>query len=149
MATKELHKVVCPSSDCEVVITHQDVQTYAPSEVFARFDELSIRSFLSADADFLYCLASGCTSGQIHHTGVEGPIFRCAACGYRMCTAHTPVVPFHEEKTCAQYNERVEREQVEREAREEEARVRRQQEEASVALVKAESRECPGCGVQI
>jgi E3 ubiquitin-protein ligase RNF14 len=112
----------------------------------ARFDELSMRSFLSADANFLYCLAEGCPSGQIHDTGAEGPIFRCAACGYRMCTAHDPVIPFHENEVCTQYNERTEREKAEAE---EADRVRFQQEEASAAEVGRSSVECPGCGVQI
>jgi hypothetical protein len=122
-----------------------------------RFDELSMRSLLSADKNFLYCHAEGCSSGQIHDTGVEGPIFRCAACGYRMCTAHDPIVPFHENEACTQYNERIaqeiaqaeEDEERERNQQEEEARIRRQHEAASAAEVAKSSVECPGCGVQI
>ena len=114
-----------------------------------RFDELSMRTFLNAETNFVYCLTEGCQSGQIHDTGVEGPIFRCAACGYRMCTAHDPVIPFHENEACTQYNERVELERVEREARDERVRVRREQDEASAAEAGRSSVECPGCGVQI
>ncbi|KAF1835131.1 hypothetical protein BDW02DRAFT_496646, partial [Decorospora gaudefroyi] len=142
--------IVCPASTCTNPITHNDVQKYAPAATFTRFDELSIRSYLSADTNFLYCLAAGCTSGQIHDTGVEGPIFRCVACGFRMCTAHEPVVAFHEGEACTQYTERVERERVERlTAKEEEARKRRQDDEASVAEVGRSSVECPGCGAFI
>jgi hypothetical protein len=125
-----------------------------------RFDELSMRSLLSADKTFLYCHAEGCSSGQIHDTGVEGPIFRCAACGYRMRTAHDPIIPFHENEVCTQYNDRMKREEAEIKAREkedervrtrqeEDMRVRRRQEEASAAEVAKSSVECPGCGVQI
>jgi hypothetical protein len=108
-----------------------------------------MRSLLGAETNFQYCLAERCISSQIHDTGVEGPIFRCAACGCRMCTAHDPVIPFHEDEACSQYTERMDRERAEREAREQEARVRRQQEEASVAEVGRSSMECPGCGVNI
>ena len=114
-----------------------------------RFDELSMQRFLSADKDFLYCLTEGCSSGQIHDNGVEGPIFRCAACGHRMCTAHNPVVPFHENETCTQYNERIKHGTAEREAQEKESRLRGEQEEASAAEVSKSSVECPGCGVHI
>lgn len=121
-----------------------------------RFDELSMRTLLSADKNFLYCHAEGCSSGQIHDTGIEGPIFRCAACGYRMCTAHDPIIPFHENESCTQYSARIAREiaQAEEEERartqqEEEARVRREQEAASAAEVAKSSVGCPGCGVQI
>lgn len=108
-----------------------------------------MQSYLSTNKSFMYCLAEGCPSGQIHDTGVEGPIFSCAACGYRMCTAHNPVIPFHENEVCTQYIERIERERFEREARDEEVRIRREQEEASVAEVGKSSVECPGCGTQI
>ncbi|CAG5166511.1 uncharacterized protein ALTATR162_LOCUS6935 [Alternaria atra] len=141
--------VMCPSSRCSHAVTHEDVRRHAPQDVFTRFDELSMRTFLNAETNFVYCLTEGCQSGQIHDTGVEGPIFRCAACGYRMCTAHDPVIPFHENEACTQYNERVELERVEREARDERVRVRREQDEASAAEAGRSSVECPGCGVQI
>jgi E3 ubiquitin-protein ligase RNF14 len=66
-----------------------------------------------------------------------------------MCTAHTPIVAFHENETCVQYTERIERERVEREAREKEERIKREQEEASAAEVGRSSVECPGCGANI
>jgi hypothetical protein len=74
-----------------------------------------------------------------------------------MCTAHDPIVPFHENEACTQYNERIaqeiaqaeEDEERERNQQEEEARIRRQHEAASAAEVAKSSVECPGCGVQI
>jgi DNA repair exonuclease SbcCD ATPase subunit len=73
-----------------------------------------------------------------------------------MCTAHDPIIPFHENESCTQHNERIAREitQAEEEERdrnqqEEEARVRREHEAASAAEVAKSSVECPGCGVQI
>jgi hypothetical protein len=108
-----------------------------------------MRSLLSGEANFVYCQVEGCISGQIHDTGVEGPIFRCAACSFRMCTAHDPVIPFHEDEACSQYTERMDRERAEREAQEQNEKRRREQEEASVAEVGRSSMECPGCRVHI
>ncbi|KAI8943264.1 hypothetical protein NX059_001284 [Plenodomus lindquistii] len=149
MASTTWDQVRCPSSGCKNPITYEDVQKYAPADVYERFDELSMRSYLSSEPNFTYCLAPTCTSGQIHDTGTAGPIFRCAACKFRMCTAHTPPVPFHEDESCTQYTERVERKRIATEAREAALRVRREQEQASAAEVTKTSVECPGCGIMI
>lgn len=136
-ATQDIQKIRCPSH-CTGLITYQDIQKYTSAEVFNHYNELSLRSFLSTQEDFIYCITPGCSSGQIHDTatlGERGPIFRCVGCGYRMCTAHTPVIPFHENETCAEYDKRTEAEQA--------------QEEASVALLKEKAQKCPGCGSQI
>jgi hypothetical protein len=146
LATQDTQSILCPSDSCTSLIQHQDVHKYAPADVFARYVNLCTRSLLSADKDFLYCLAAGCTSGQIHFDRTQSPIFRCAACGYRMCTAHVPLVAFHEGETCKEFERRLE---AEKNAQEEQARKRREQEEASVQAVKQRARECPGCGAQI
>jgi predicted RNA-binding Zn-ribbon protein involved in translation (DUF1610 family) len=109
-----------------------------------RFDELSVRSFLGVDPNFYYCHAEECNYGQIHGADLDGNIFRCGACGFRICTFHD--VPFHTDETCDQYTERMEREEGERQ---EEARVKREQEEASLAEVSRTAVECPGCGSHI
>lgn len=131
----------CPSSGCTNAITHDDVQRYASREMYTRFDELSMRRLLGEEPGFMYCLAKGCTSGQIHDTGVEGPIFRCAACDFRMCTAHPTPVPFHEHESCAQYIKRIE---------DEASNTRKKREDdASAAEVKRACIQCPKCGVNI
>ncbi|KAE8849323.1 hypothetical protein HRS9122_03339 [Pyrenophora teres f. teres] len=145
-----LQPIPCPSTDCPTFLSHSDIHTHVPLPLFTRYDDLIIRSLLSSDPSFLYCLRPSCHSGQIHDSGTAGPIFRCAECGFRMCTAHEPVVTFHEDETCAAYVERVERERKEREARQEEDEmIRREEEEASREAVNREAVECPGCGVMI
>ncbi|KAF2126738.1 hypothetical protein P153DRAFT_406986 [Dothidotthia symphoricarpi CBS 119687] len=143
--------IQCPSSDCSNQITHEDVLKYTPENVFARFDELSMRSVLSNDPNFRYCIAEGCTSGQIHDTGAEGYIFRCGACGFRICTVHD--MPFHSDETCTQYDARMAKEEEERRAKqqqlEKEEEARRLQEEASVAEVGRCAVVCPGCKAPI
>lgn len=44
-----------------------------------------IRSILSSDPDYHYCLNPKCTAGQLHPQGVGEPIFTCNACGHRHC----------------------------------------------------------------
>ncbi|KAI1671585.1 IBR domain containing protein [Pyrenophora tritici-repentis] len=145
-----LQPIPCPSTACTTFLSHTGIHTHAPLPLFTRYDDLTMRSLLSSDPSFLYCLNPSCTSGQIHDSGTAGPIFRCAECGFKMCTAHEPVVPFHEDETCAVYVERVERERQEREARQEEdEKRRREEEEASREAVKRDAVECPGCGVMI
>lgn len=108
-----------------------------------------MRSILSADPTFFYCPNSNCKSGQIHDTSAEGNIFRCNACGHRVCTDHDPHVPFHEGETCTQYTERIAREIADREDAAVRKRERQQQDEASLVTVKRDAVECPGCGVMI
>ncbi|KAJ8107199.1 hypothetical protein OPT61_g9031 [Boeremia exigua] len=134
----------CPSDGCGQILTHSDVRKYASEELFTRYDELSMRAFLSADPNFRYCLAEGCNSGQIHDAEAENNIFRCNACGFRVCTVHD--VPFHTGKTCAQYDERQRKKQEKKRKRDQE---RAEQDEMSVVEIKASTVKCPGCEVPI
>lgn len=103
-----------------------------------------MRAFLSADQNFRYCLAEGCSSGQIHDPDSDGNIFRCNACNFRVCTIHD--VPFHVGETCARYDERRHREE---EDRRRDDQKREEQNEMSVAEVARSSTKCPGCEVPI
>ena len=115
-----------------------------PSLIPYRFDDLSVRSFLNTDPNYRSCRAEGCNYGQIHDAGLEGNIFRCGACGFRICTVHD--VPFHTNETCDQYTERMEKVASDRVEAE---RIKQEQEEASVAEVSRTAVECPGCGSHI
>ncbi|OAL44431.1 hypothetical protein IQ07DRAFT_473653, partial [Pyrenochaeta sp. DS3sAY3a] len=139
MDTTAWDRIVCPSAGCKTEITHDDVKKFASQEQFTRFDDLAMRSFLSAESNFRYCLAEGCNSGQVHDgDAAQGNIFRCVACGFRACTVHN--VAFHEHETCAQYDVRVEKE----------AQSQRAGEDAqSSAYVAENSVQCPVCTVQI
>ncbi|XPT01690.1 hypothetical protein M3J09_010820 [Ascochyta lentis] len=117
---------------------------HGSNDLFARFDGLSMRVFLSNDPDFRYCLAEACTSGQIHVTGSEGNIFRCNACDFHVCTVHD--VPFHTGETCDQYDERRHREE---EQRRKEDEARQEHEELSRAEIQAVTTKCPECEAPI
>lgn len=111
-----------------------------------------MRAFLSKDASFRYCLAKGCSSGQVHDSGAEGQIFRCGACGFRVCTVHD--MAFHDGETCAAYDERLvreEKERVEREVQEDQSRKERVEQEAKSLAEVQKAVMCPNqkCKVPI
>ena len=81
---------------------------------------------MSALPEFQWCIAAGCTSGQIHF---EGDIFRCAQCQYKSCV-HCRV-EWHAEETCQAYQARL---------------VQQPKDEVeSVETVKKLEKLCPGC----
>jgi E3 ubiquitin-protein ligase RNF14 len=86
-------------------------------------------------ADFRWCPASGCNSGQIHTTGVAGNIFTCSGCGSKTCVVHENT--WHEGESCADFDSRISG----RKQREQKA-----QEEASLKKIKELTRKCPGPG---
>ena len=52
--------------------------------------------------NFRWCLNPACDAGQIHKIADKGPCFQCETCEYRSCAVHD--VPWHEGKTCSEYN---------------------------------------------
>ncbi|KAG9380906.1 hypothetical protein A1F94_008226 [Pyrenophora tritici-repentis] len=61
-----LQPIPCPSTACTTFLSHTGIHTHAPLPLFTRYDDLTMRSLLSSDPSFLYCLNPSCTSGQIH-----------------------------------------------------------------------------------
>lgn len=104
----------------------------------ARYDVLLTRDALSGDPNFRWCRAPGCQSGQVHESGHEGNIFRCAECGFRVCVIHDNT--WHEGETCQEYDYRVSG------AKEREEQRRKEQEEASLKAINKISKKCPGAG---
>lgn len=80
------------------------------------------------------CMAQSCKSGRIHDPAVDGNIFCCSECGFRVCTTHE--VPFHDGETCEEYNERTKI-------------VWKKQEEQSIQTISRISKPCPNCQVNI
>jgi hypothetical protein len=124
-------RIACPSPECSTHISHFDIHRLASQETYARYEELSLRSFLSGLPSFRYCLRPGCSSGQIHLE--DSNLFRCVSCQFLVCTTHN--VPFHVGETCAEYDERT----------------HNIENEASNAVIQETTKQCPGegCGVPI
>ncbi|KAF1958793.1 hypothetical protein CC80DRAFT_394505, partial [Byssothecium circinans] len=135
LATKGWHNIRCPGTNCNILLQHHQVQAYATPKTFEQYDMFAMREALGNIPDFVWCTAPGCTSGQIHSDGNEGNIFRCVACGYRLCLIHK--VKWHEGETCDEYTYRTSR----RKQRDELAR----QNKASEAAIEKIAKKCPEC----
>jgi hypothetical protein len=96
-----------------------------------RYDALATRAALSTDADFRWCLRSGCGSGQIHLAGEEGPIFSCISCKFKACITHER--EWHEGETCEQYDDRIRGQEA------------RRDEEATARTIERTTKKCPQC----
>jgi hypothetical protein len=99
-----------------------------------RFDTLTTKAALAELPGFRHCISPACTSGQIHFEGADAPIFRCEACGFKACVLHNTA--WHEDETCAQYDERN---YAARKA------LLEKEEKASLKAVERIAKKCPGC----
>jgi IBR domain, a half RING-finger domain len=121
--------LTCPQ--CDQRLDNTSVRAFAAPDVYERYEDLVLRSSLSNNTEFHWCIGPGCRSGQLHAD--SNPIFRCVHCHLRSCIEHK--VPWHEGLTCAAYDASVASRQKEMEV-------------ASEKKVKETSRRCPGenCG---
>jgi hypothetical protein len=130
LETRAWDKLSC--SECKEILHYWDVQAYASTEIFQKYDQLATRAALNTISEFRWCISpAGCTSGQIHESGAEGPIFRCISCGFKACTVHERA--WHEGETCEEYDYRIN------------PKKKKAEEEASTKLVEKIAKNCPGC----
>jgi hypothetical protein len=92
-----------PCPECNSELDYDDVKRCATHEQFEKYDRLALVIILSQDPNFHWCISPTCESGQVHTSA--NPIFACTACGHKQCIAHKS--PWHENETCAEYNNRV------------------------------------------
>ena len=96
----------CPHEACPEVLNQDDVKQWATDEVYARYHMLLLRSLLRSEEGqgglFVWCQNPACFSGQIHPEQSEQPRVECVQCGHATCFNHS--VPWHEGKTCKQYD---------------------------------------------
>ena len=94
--TRTWGQLSCP--ECPSPMTYADVQRFAAADTFQRYDALAMRDGIATDAQFRWCPAPGCGSGQIHNEGADAPIITCVDCGARSCFTHQRL--WHEGLTC-------------------------------------------------
>lgn len=92
-----------PCPECRETLEHDDVRKCSTKEQFEKYDRLTLLAILSQDPNFHWCLSPTCKSGQVHTSA--NPIFACTACGHKQCITHQ--TDWHENETCAEYNNRV------------------------------------------
>ena len=125
--------LTCP--ECNELLSEIDIKAFTTPEVYGRYEDQVLRSALSKDPEFHWCVAPGCHSGHLH--AGSSPIFRCIQCGTRSCIKHN--VLWHEGMTCTEYDSSARSSQ------------RAREEAASIEKVKEMSKPCPGrgCGWRI
>jgi hypothetical protein len=88
------------------MLSQDDVKHWATDEVYARYHMLLLRSLLRSEEGqgglFVWCQNPACFSGQIHPEQAEQPKVVCVQCGHATCFNHS--MPWHEGKTCKQYD---------------------------------------------
>ena len=102
-----------------------------------RYLDYATKAALGEDENFRWCLRPGCNNGQYHESGTDGPIFRCAACGFRLCVIHNSA--WHEGYTCSEWDYKAN------------TSLKQKEEEASVSTIQRTTKRCPGrnCGAPI
>ncbi|KAI9867063.1 MAG: hypothetical protein M1813_000461 [Trichoglossum hirsutum] len=136
LESKDWDKIRC--MECGAILQYEDVKAHLAEVDFERqvhtpnaYDALATRAALSTDADFRWCLRSGCGSGQIHLAGEEGPIFSCISCKFKACITHER--EWHEGETCEQYDDRIRGQEA------------RRDEEATARTIERTTKKCPQC----
>ncbi|KAF2432679.1 hypothetical protein EJ08DRAFT_585096 [Tothia fuscella] len=124
-------KINCPG-DCPATLQPEDMRNLATPEQLERYQHLSFRSALGNMPDFVWCMAPGCDSGQIH-TQEDGTILNCVACNSKSCVDCNRL--WHEGETCEDYKLRT--------------GTTEDHEKASEAEVLKISKECPGCKMRL
>ncbi|KAF1913792.1 hypothetical protein BDU57DRAFT_456246 [Ampelomyces quisqualis] len=123
LSTKIWTELSCPI--CAAQLQHADVRALAAKEVFRRrYDKLTTKAHHESTPDWRWCLARGCSAGQVHTAHTLR--FRCKSCRKTHCVACG--VAWHRGETCAQHQDRY-----------------KAQDAASRRVVAQTTKKCPGC----
>ena len=93
---------ICTSSKCNSKLDYIHVQKYADPHTFRLYDSGLLRQALVKDPEFCWCSREGCGSGQLHSSRDQYPIMRCYECRSKTCFTHC--CPWHEGRTCKEYD---------------------------------------------
>lgn len=120
-------EIQCPSDDCGLIYTPQDIQAVADQATFEKYQRLFLTKTLADEPSFRWCLNPRCDAGAFYDTSpaccdpaarasltVSEEVFRalppearaperivCGCCGFAMCSAHG--TPWHRGLSCAEF----------------------------------------------
>lgn len=126
--SKSYDQISC--AQCTTILGQNEIRLLATPAVYEKYLDAEFKATMSADLNFRWCIASGCTSGQIHS---EGDIFRCVSCGHKACVNCN--VAWHAGETCEAFQSRL--------------RMQPNEEEESAKALKKYSKICPGCNRKV
>ena len=90
--------VQIPCPECQAILSHSDVQTFATATAFEKYDNMTLQVGMQAEPNFRWCPTPGCEVGQVHDGGDEDPLIKCVGCHAKSCFRHR--APWHDGKTC-------------------------------------------------
>lgn len=99
-SSKTWDDISCPT--CAERLRIEDVQNFAPAEVYRKYKKLHTKAELEAMPGFYWCITKGCSSGQTIVPGTGK--FKCVCCKQTHCMEHN--MPWHKGITCKQYESR-------------------------------------------
>jgi len=116
---------------CKKDFDFNDVQKWASTEVFNRYDVLVLRRLLQSYDDFRWCKRAECGTGQIHASGAAAPVMTCSECRFKSCFTHD--VPWHDGVTCNDFT----------------VMLLNNVDKATTAYFSSVTKPCPGCNKSI
>jgi IBR domain, a half RING-finger domain len=98
--SKTWNSITCPHADCGATLNHGDMQRFAPTEVFRRYDKFETNKALQNAPGYRLCAHEGCGSGGF--VDDEPPTYMtCADCQKHTCLGCNLV--YHHPQTCDEY----------------------------------------------
>lgn len=98
--SKSFDQISC--AQCKNILGQSQIRELATPAVYQKYLDSEFKTTLAEDADFRFCIANGCQSGQVHE---GGNIFTCVSCKSKACV--TCNASWHEDETCEVYQARV------------------------------------------
>jgi hypothetical protein len=143
-STQTWGNIRCPHASCKAVLSFNDMQSFAPLEVFARYDVYINRKGLEALSDYVPCANVQCGSGGIVDSAADS-FATCSSCGVQTCVACK--TRYHPGLTHGENMAAL----TEAEQGTERAQERVEEEAASQTFVNKRTKPCPNqeCGVRI
>jgi IBR domain, a half RING-finger domain len=147
--TKSWDSIKCPHLDCGVTLDHADMQRFAPTEVFRRYDKFKTNQALQSAPGYRLCAHEGCGSGGFVEDVGAPEYVTCPDCHRHTCLRCN--LAYHQEQTCDQYREWLA--DAPRRDEAEKARIaeQNQAEKESAKYLSKSAKTCPNgaCGAQI
>ncbi|KAF1938647.1 hypothetical protein EJ02DRAFT_354090 [Clathrospora elynae] len=125
--TKIWDEIRCPV--CPALMEPADMEEFAPSDIYKRWNDVSIRATLESTKNWTWCGLKSCKSGDVHDP--RYPKFCCKVCNKAHCITHN--VAWHKGETCSEYDYRKNK------------YLKRAEELATQKLMRDTTKKCPGC----
>jgi IBR domain, a half RING-finger domain len=98
--TKAWDAITCPHYKCGVMLSHEDMQRFAPTDIFRRYDRYKTNQALQGVPGYRRCAHEGCGSGGFVE-GEGATYMKCTHCQRHTCLGCNLIQ--HYGQTCEEY----------------------------------------------